>query len=105
MRLRRNDLPDMEVGETRTINIKIDGPIGDATVSTATASTDSSGITFGSLVNGTAETTFTVTAAREGTYTGKVTFTLSNSDVVVTPFRVLVLDSARMNYSDDYGSC
>ena len=93
MRLKPNDLPDLELNEVRNVTFNLSGAVGSNTVSTFTVSSDS--LSFGTpSISGTTATV-KLTAAQTGTHAIKATATLSSGETVIGVIRAKVLDSTR----------
>lgn len=103
MELRPNDLPVMEIGETRNVTVNVAGAAGVNSISgTPTATCDSA--TIGTVSASGLNITFPVTATSTGTYPIIVTAVLSSGERVKGMIRLKVKDSAQEEYSrDDYG--
>lgn len=92
MRLKPNDLPDMEVGEARNVVFKLAGAIGINSISDVTME-ECGGLTFGAAaINGT-DVTILTTANRTGTHDIRITADLSSNEIVKGHCRVKVVDS------------
>ena len=91
MRLKPNDLPDLELNEVRSVTFNLAGAVGSNSISTFTLT--SSNLTFGTpTISGTTATA-TLTAAATGTHAIKATATLSSGETVIGVVRAKVVDS------------
>ncbi len=99
MKVRPNDSPEMEKGELRNATFKITGAVGDNTIESVVAS--GSGLTLGD-VELTGDLTFTVpiSAPNTGTYSLKVTATMSSEETLIGVVRVKVIDSTCQSSTD-----
>lgn len=102
MRLRPNDLPEMELGEVRNVTVNVSGAAGANSIQgTPTAECDS--LTIGNVSTSGLIITFPVTADKAGTHTILVSANLSSSETVKGFIRAKVVDSQHCErVSDDY---
>ncbi|MEN3973103.1 hypothetical protein WJS89_10525 [Sphingomicrobium sp. XHP0235] len=101
MRLRPDDLPDMEKGEVRSILFKLAGAVGINSIASATFE-QCDGLSFGTpAINGT-NVTVLMTAERTGTHMARLTADLSSDEIVKGACRVKVVDSLTDCSGDDY---
>ena len=102
MELRPNDLPTMEKGEIRRVNVTVAGAAGINTISgTPTATCD--GLTIGTVSSSGLVISFNVTADKVGTYPILVSCDLSSNETIKGMVRAKVVDSTTCSTSDDYG--
>lgn len=103
MELRPNDLPCMELGEVRRVNVNVSGAAGINSISgTPTATCDN--LTIGTVSNSGLTISFNVTAATTGTHKIIVSADLDSNETIKGFVRVKVVDSSTDNYERDYGS-
>lgn len=100
MRLKPNDLPEMELGEIRRVTFNLSGAVGNNTVNTFTIT--SPRLTFGTPSISGASASVTITAAEEGTHAIIASAELSSSETVKGFVRAKVVDSSRCNNVDRY---
>lgn len=100
MRLKPNDLPEMELGEARNVTFQLAGAVGLNSISAFTIS--SPNLTFGTpIVTGT-DVEVLVTASRVGTHAIIATAELSSQETVKGFVRAKVVDSSRCHSERDY---
>jgi hypothetical protein len=100
MRLKPNDSPEMEVGESRNFQFNLPAAVGANTITDFAI--EASGLSFGTPnVNGTSVTVL-CNADQIGTHMAKVTAELSSSETVIGVARVKVLDSTCETSGRDY---
>ena len=101
MRLKPNDLPEMELGEARNVTFHLAGAVGLNNITTFTIS--SPNLTFGTpIVTGT-DVEVLVTAAKTGTHAIIATAELSSQETVKGFVRAKVVDSSACGDTHDYG--
>lgn len=102
MELRPNDLPVMEKGETRRVNVNVSGAAGTNTIDgTPTATCPS--LTIGTPSATGLVITFTVTADQTGTHNIMVSCDLDSNETIKGFIRAKVVDSSCNSTSRDYG--
>lgn len=100
MRLKPNDSPEMELGESRNFQFNLSGAVGANTITTFTV--EASNLTFGTPnINGTSATVL-CTADATGTWMAKATAVLSSSETAIGVLRVKVVDSTCQTNGRDY---
>ena len=100
MRLKPNDLPEMEVGEIRRVTFNLAGAVGSNSISDFDIS--SPRLTFGTpSINGTS-VTVTVTASQTGTHSIIATAELNSAETIKGFVRAKVVDSSQCYPSGDY---
>lgn len=101
MRLKPNDLPEMELGEIRRVTFNLSGAIGANSISAFTIT--SPNLTFGTPSISGSSVSVTVTAANTGTHAIIASADLSSSETVKGFLRAKVVDSSKCYSSlDDY---
>lgn len=91
MRLKPNDLPEMELGEVRRVTFNLAGAVGVNTITDFDIS--SPALTFGTPSISGASVTVMVTAAQCGTHAVIATAELSSNETVKGFVRAKVVDS------------
>ena len=100
MRLRPNDLPEMELGEVRNVTFKLAGAVGANAIDSATFTCDR--LTLGTpLISGT-DVEVRVSADHTGTHNIIATATLDSLETIKGFVRCKVVDSSNCN-ERDYG--
>ncbi len=100
MRLKPNDLPELELGEIRRVTFNLSGAVGNNTINTFSIS--SAQLTFGTPSISGASVSVTLTAAQIGTHAIIASATLSSSETVKGFVRAKVVDSSHCNNVDGY---
>lgn len=101
MRLKPNDLPDMELGEVRNVTFNLAGAVGPNAIS-GTPTVECDALTFSTpLVDGTSFEV-RVTAAKTGTHTILATAVLDSLETIKGAVRVKVVDSTQCTEGRDY---
>ena len=101
MRLKPNDLPDMELGEARNVTFKLAGAVGANAIQSATVTCDDLTITT-PLVSGT-NIEVRVSADKTGTHSIIATAELDSLETIKGMVRVKVVDSTNCTDERDYG--
>ncbi len=100
MRLKPNDLPELELGEVRRLTFNLSGAVGNNTINTFSIS--SPNLTFGTPSISGASVSVTLTAAQTGTHAIIATAALSSSETVKGFVRAKVVDSSNLSSNDRY---
>lgn len=100
MRLKPNDLPDMELGEARNVTFNLAGAVGPNAIDTFTVSADNLSFSAPTITGTNAEVR--VSADRTGTHNIIATATLDSLETIKGFVRVKVVDSSNCYSRDDY---
>lgn len=100
MELRPNDLPCMELGEVRRVNVNVSGAAGTNAIQSTTATSDC--LTIGTPSASGLNITFTVTASQTGTHRILVSADLDSNETIKGFIRVKVVDSSRCESGRGY---
>lgn len=101
MRLRPDDLPQLELGEIRNVTVNVNGAAGINTISgTPTATSDT--LTIGTVSANGLAITFLVTANQTGTHSIIVSADLDSNETIKGFIRAKVVDSTACRTRDDY---
>ena len=101
MRLKPDDSPEMQVGESRNLQFNLSGAAGANTITTFTI--EASNLSFGTPnIDGTSVTVLCNTDTT-GTHMVKATAVLSSDETVIGVLRVKVCDSTLQGSTVDYG--